>query len=107
MNFDYHFGNQYFNYYDHVGVKSTEYTIMAPEQSQSEQPGKEYLMDPLPIFDNPAYCGSGKLKDKVAIFTGADSGLGRVGSIAFVKEGAKVVIPYYNEHKDLWIPNLI
>jgi len=73
---------------------------MAPEQSQDEQPGKEYLMTPLPIFDNPNYKGSDKLKDKVAIITGGDSGLGRAAAIAFVKEGAKVVIPYYNEHRD-------
>jgi len=73
---------------------------MAPEQSQDEQPGKEYLMTPLPIFDNPNYKGSGKLKNKVAIITGGDSGLGRAAAIAYVKEGAKVVIPYYNEHRD-------
>ena len=57
-------------------------------------------MRPLPIFDNPNYRGSGKLKDKIAIITGGDSGLGRACSIAFVKEGAKVVIPYYNETRD-------
>ena len=73
---------------------------MAPEQSQPDQPGMEYLMHPLPIFDNPAYQGSGKLKDKVAIITGGDSGLGRACSIAYVKEGAKIVIVYLNEDKD-------
>jgi len=57
-------------------------------------------MKPLPIFDNPNYKGSGKLKNKVAIITGGDSGLGRAAAIAFVKEGAKLVIPYYNEHQD-------
>ena len=100
MNFDYQYGNEYYNYYDKLGVKSKIYQIMAPEQSQSEQPGMEYLMYPRPIFDNPNYKGSGKLKNKVAIITGADSGLGRAAAIAFVKEGAKVVIPYLNEHKD-------
>lgn len=100
MNFDYQFGNTFYNYYDNCGIKSIEYEIMAPEQEQSEQPGMEYLMTPRPIFDNPNYKGSGKLKDKVAIITGADSGLGRAAAIAFVKEGAKVVIPYYNEHRD-------
>ncbi len=100
MNYDYMFGNNYYNYYGDIGVKSTEYQIMAPEQEQDVQPGMEYLMTPRPIFDNPNYIGSGKLKDKVAIITGADSGLGRAAAIAFVKEGAKVVIPYYNEHRD-------
>ena len=60
----------------------------------------EYLMKPLPIFDNPEYKGSNKLKDKVAIITGGDSGLGRACSIAYVKEGAKIVIVYLNEDKD-------
>lgn len=100
MTYDYHFGNDYYNYYDKIGVKSTEYQILAPEQSQSVQPGMEYLMFPSPIFDNPNYQGSNKLKGKVAIITGGDSGLGRAAAIAFIKEGAKVVIPYYNEHKD-------
>lgn len=97
---DYDFGNNYYNYYSNLGIKSTLYNIMAPEQSQDEQPGMEYLMNPLPVFDNPNYKGSGKLNDKVAIITGGDSGLGRAASIAFVKEGAKIVIVYYNEHKD-------
>lgn len=100
MNFDYHYGNEYYKYFDNIGLQIKKYNILAPEQSQSEQPGMEYLMNPLPIFDNPNYKGSGKLKDKVAIITGADSGLGRAAAIAFTKEGAKVVIPYFNEHKD-------
>ena len=100
MNYDYHYGRDFYNYYNNLGIKSSEYQIMAPEQSQKEQPGMEYLMNPLPIFDNPNYIGSGKLKDKVAIITGGDSGLGRACAVAFVKEGAKVVIPYYNETKD-------
>lgn len=100
MSFDYQFGNEYYNYYNDTGVKSKVYEIMAPEQAQSEQPGKEYLMFPRPIFDDPGYKGSGKLRGKVAIITGGDSGLGRAAAIAFVKEGASVVIPYYNEHED-------
>lgn len=100
MNCDYSYGRECYNYYDKIGIQSKKYQIMAPEQEQTVQPGMEYLMTPRPIFDNPNYKGSGKLKDKVAIITGADSGLGRAAAIAFVKEGAKVVIPYYNEHKD-------
>ena len=100
MNYDYKFGNKFYNYYNPLGIESTEYTIMAPAQSQKEQPGLEYIMNPRPIFDNPNYKGSGKLKDKVAIITGGDSGLGRTCAVFFAKEGAKVVIPYYNEHID-------
>ena len=100
MDYDYNFGNNYYKYFGNKGIKSTVYNILAPPQSQKTQPGMEYLMTPLPIFDNPNYIGSGKLKDKVAIVTGGDSGLGRTCSIAYIKEGAKVVIVYYNETRD-------
>ena len=82
------------------GLKCTEFKVQFPPQCQCEQPGMEYLMQPRPIFDNPNYIGSNKLKDKVAIITGGDSGIGRAVAIAYVKEGAKVVLPYYNEHED-------
>ena len=72
MNFNYCFGNDCYKYFDKTGLQLTEYQIMAPEQSQPGQPAMEYLMDPLPIFDNPNYKGNGKLKDKVAIITGAE-----------------------------------
>ena len=100
MNYDYNFGNDYYKYYQDEGLKITKYKILAPEQSQDVQPGMEYPMIPKPIFDNPKYKGSDKLKDKVAIITGGDSGLGRAAAIAFVKEGCNVVIPYYNEDVD-------
>ena len=84
------------------GLKCTKFKIEFPEQEQDVQPGMEYLMVPRPIFDNPNYIGSGKLKDKVAIITGGDSGIGRAVAVSFVKEGASVVIAYYNEHIDAY-----
>ena len=82
------------------GILGTEYKIKAYPQYQSVQPGMEYLMNPKPIFDNYNYKGSGRLKGKVAIITGGDSGIGRAVAVYFAKEGAMVVIVYYNEHED-------
>ncbi len=85
---------------DEYGMKCTKFKVEFPPQTQDIQPGMEYLMHPRPIFDNPNYKSSGKLYDKVAIITGGDSGLGRSIAVCYAKEGAKVVIVYYNEHKD-------
>lgn len=82
------------------GLICKDYKLEFPPQHQDVQPGMEYLMTPRPIFNNPYYRGSGKLINKVAIITGGDSGIGRAVAVGFVKEGATVVIVYYNEHKD-------
>ncbi len=82
------------------GLICKDYKLEFPPQHQDTQPGMEYLMVPRPIFNNPYYRGSGKLMNKVAIITGGDSGIGRAVAVGFVKEGANVVIAYYNEHKD-------
>ena len=74
--------------------------ITFPAQHQNFQPGLEYEMKPLPIFDNPTYKPSEKLKGKVAIISGGDSGIGRAVSLLFAKEGADIVISYFNEHED-------
>ncbi|WP_445667414.1 SDR family NAD(P)-dependent oxidoreductase [Paenibacillus sp. FSL H8-0034] len=57
-------------------------------------------MVPRPIFDNPDYRGTGKLRDKVAIITGGDNGIGRAVAVAFAKEGADLAIVYLDEHQD-------
>ena len=82
------------------GYKCNKYKVEYPPQEQAVQPGMEYLMNPRPIFDNPNYKGSNKLKGKVAIITGGYSGIGRAVAISYVKEGAKVVIVYLNEDKE-------
>ena len=96
----YSFGRDTYIYDNTNGVKMSNYIPLAPPQSQDGVVGLEYVMKPLPVFDDPNYCGSGKLRDKIAIITGGDSGLGRAAAIAFAKEGANIVIPYFNEHKD-------
>ncbi|MFD0696682.1 SDR family oxidoreductase [Paenibacillus sp. GCM10027628] len=74
--------------------------IEFPPQHQDQVPGLEYLMTPRPIFDYPGYVGSGKLRGKVAIITGGDSGFGRAIAAAYAKEGADLAIVYLNEHRD-------
>ncbi|WP_209123868.1 SDR family oxidoreductase [Alkalihalobacillus sp. BA299] len=71
-----------------------------PEQHQNQQPGIESQMNPHPTDENYSYQGSGKLQNKVAIITGADSGIGRAVAIGFAKEGADVVNVYLSEHSD-------
>lgn len=80
--------------------KCEQVPVQFPPQHQASQPGLEYLMEPKPVFDNPDYFGTGKLKNKAALVTGGDSGIGRAVALAFAKEGADISIVYYNEHED-------
>jgi len=70
-----------------------------PEQKQS-LPGSQAKMIPEPEIVYPGYQASGKLKGKVALITGGDSGIGRSVSVYFAKEGAHVSIVYLNEDED-------
>lgn len=71
-----------------------------PPQSQDQQPGIESEMHPQPIYINENYKGSEKLLNKIALITGADSGIGRAVACIFAKEGADVVVHYLNEQGD-------
>jgi NAD(P)-dependent dehydrogenase (short-subunit alcohol dehydrogenase family) len=71
-----------------------------PAQEQERQPGLEHEMKPKPQAERPDYVGSGKLRDKIAVITGGDSGIGRATAILFAKEGADIAAFYLNEHSD-------
>ncbi|KAI3524283.1 hypothetical protein L1887_02936 [Cichorium endivia] len=96
-----------------------------PPQHQDGQPGKEYLMDPLPIFSNPHYKPSNKLQGNpvwflsflkyhvflvqgnVALVTGGDSGIGRAVCCSFAKEGATIAFTYVKGVEDIDAKNTI
>ncbi|CDF79552.1 short-chain dehydrogenase/reductase SDR [Formosa agariphila KMM 3901] len=76
-------------------AKSDEF----PEQKQSK-PGKQHAMHPEPELIRDNYKGSGKLKNKVALITGGDSGIGASVALHFAKEGADIALVYLEETKD-------
>ncbi|MBP5979350.1 MAG: SDR family oxidoreductase [Halomonas sp.] len=71
-----------------------------PPQHQDKQPGDEHEMRPEPEFIRDSYQGTQKLKDKVAIITGGDSGIGRAVAVHYAREGADSVIVHLEEDKD-------
>src|ERR1700761_8829945 len=67
---------------------------------QQDVPGSTGQMDPKPDHGEESYRGSGRLKGKKTVITGADSGIGRAVAIAFAREGADVLIAYLDEDDD-------
>lgn len=70
-----------------------------PMIHEDQLPGSEARLEPKPDWE-PRYKGSDRLKDKVAIVTGADSGIGRAVAALYAREGADVAIFYLCEHED-------
>ncbi len=85
----------------HKPEKTVEKATKAkqPPQVQDHQPGVESEMRPRPDY-RPKYPGVGKLKDKVAVITGGDSGIGRAVAVAMAREGALIAILYLEEVAD-------
>jgi hypothetical protein len=84
---------------DHPHPTHAEPAPPFPEQEQ-EPPGREAEMKPLADHGEDSYVGHGRLEDKVALITGADSGIGRAVALAFAREGADVLCSYLDEDDD-------
>src|SRR6476646_5439701 len=78
---------------------SDQSDVMEPMVHQDNEPGHESKLEPKPDWE-PRYKGSDRLKGKVALITGADSGIGRAVAALFAREGADIAILYLCEHDD-------
>ena len=73
--------------------------VLIPPVHEDQLPGSEAKLEPKPDW-HPRYPGSERLKGKVALITGADSGIGRAVAALYAREGADVAISYLCEDED-------
>src|SRR5215216_1351884 len=80
-------------------VKKVEQPKSPMPQQHQPKPGQEEKLEPRPRYEAPHYQGAGKLKEKVALITGGDSGIGRAVAVLFAREGADVAFTFLKEEK--------
>jgi len=78
----------------------TQYPTPPFQQQHIDPPGLESQMNPKPDYGEQSYRGSNRLSGKVALITGADSGIGRAVALAFAREGADLLLSYLDEGED-------
>jgi NAD(P)-dependent dehydrogenase (short-subunit alcohol dehydrogenase family) len=80
-------------------IETVDKAHVEPIAEEPRLPGHESKLRPRPDWE-PRYPGSGRLKGKVAIVTGGDSGIGRATAVLYAREGARVAIAYLEEDDD-------